>query len=149
MDKWSYTLFEEKMGKKTSYGFIVGRTLGGKSTLAKAIARNLGINVLDMKASTETVRGELGTEDGPFEGDVPIEKVEANVMDQIDRKLAVNPKAKFIFDGYTHPNHEAFLAFTEKKIGCPEFIICCDAKDASIKTRWQKANEDGEFNEEV
>jgi adenylate kinase len=76
MSEWDFNVFNEKLGNKTDFGIIVGRPLSGKSTLAQYMAKNLGYKVVDMKAITEKVKGMLGTEDEPFEGEVPIAKVE-------------------------------------------------------------------------
>lgn len=43
------------------------------------MASKLGYTVIDMKAIAEKVKGKLGTEDEPFEGEVPIAAVEKEI----------------------------------------------------------------------
>jgi len=79
MSEWDFSIFNEKLGNKTDYGVILGRQLAGKSTLSKYMSEKLDYTLLDMKATREEVKKSMGTEEEPFEGDVPIEKTEAAV----------------------------------------------------------------------
>lgn len=44
----------------------------------------------------------MGTEDEPFEGDVPMDKVEAKIVEVINANKTKGQRTKFLFDGYTH-----------------------------------------------
>jgi hypothetical protein len=112
MDHWSKQLFDEKLGNKTSYGFIVGRTTSGKSFLSGQMKNILGYEVISMVDLTDTVKKSMGDDDNPYEGEVPIDKVEAAVLKQIETTKATTIKPKFVFDGYTHAKHDDFWAFT-------------------------------------
>lgn len=147
MDHWSKQLFDEKLGNKTSYGFIVGRHLAGKSFLAGNMKTLLGFEVISMADLTEAVRKTMGDEDTPFEGEVPIEKVEEAVMKQIEDTKATSLKPKFVFDGYTHASHEAFWAFVQK-LGMPDFAVFLTIEDANIKNRIKVKKELDELTEE-
>lgn len=35
MSEWNYQVFDEKLGNKVQYGFMTGKSMGGKTTLAK------------------------------------------------------------------------------------------------------------------
>ena len=50
MSEWNYKTFEEKLGKKVNYGFILGKSLSGKTTVSKFMAEKLGYTFIDMKA---------------------------------------------------------------------------------------------------
>ena len=76
MNAWDYTVFNEKLGNKTDYGIVMGRAHAGKTTLAKYMVESLDFTLVDMKAIREDVKKSLGTEEEPFEGDVPIAKTE-------------------------------------------------------------------------
>jgi adenylate kinase family enzyme len=76
MSSWDYSVFNEKLGNKTDYGIIMGRAHAGKTTLAKYMVQSLDFTLVDMKAIREEVKKSLGTEEEPFEGDVPIAKTE-------------------------------------------------------------------------
>lgn len=80
MDHWSKQLFDEKLGNKTSYGFIVGRQTSGKSFLTGQMKSLLGYEVISMVDLTESVKKSMGDDDNPYEGEVPIDKVEAAVL---------------------------------------------------------------------
>lgn len=71
MTKWDSHTFEEHLGLNVEWGVVSGRVLSGKSTVATAIAGYARGKVLDMRKIAEICKGRLGTEDEPFEGDVP------------------------------------------------------------------------------
>jgi adenylate kinase family enzyme len=144
MNEWSKQLFEEKLGNKVEYGVIVGKSLSGKTTIANKLSSMLGSTILDMKKITDKVRTQLGTDDEPFEGEVPIAKVEEYIAKTIQ---AAGPGSKFLFDSYTHPTDEGFLAFISK-FGSPSFVIILTADEQFIKERWMKRNEVEDFPED-
>lgn len=147
MSEWSYQLFDEKLGNKVEYGVIVGKSLSGKTTIANKLAEMFGTTILDMKAITGDVKSKLGTEEEPFEGEVPIAKVEEEICRIIEASKSSPTRQKFLFDGYTHAKDADFLAFV-KKFGSPDFIIFLTADDKLIKERWMKKNETEEIPEE-
>ena len=104
MNEWDFNVFQENLGNKVVYGAILGRPFSGKSTLAQYMATKLGYVVIDMKAIAEKVKLSLGTEDEPFEGEVPMADVEKNIVGLINGSKS----AKFIFDGFTHKNFAEF-----------------------------------------
>ncbi len=53
-----------------------------------------------MKLISEKVKSKLGTEEEPFEGEVPVKEVEKEIKKLIDE--GSKSKVKFIFDGYSH-----------------------------------------------
>ena len=40
MSEWNFKTFEEKLGKKINYGFILGKSLSGKTTVSKLCELN-------------------------------------------------------------------------------------------------------------
>lgn len=79
---------------------------------------------IDMKIISEKVKSRLGTEEEPFEGEVPIKEVEKEISKIIEE--GSKTKTKYIFDGFTHKNHQDFLAFIGI-FGVPEFLISLGA----------------------
>lgn len=55
MNEWSHQLFEEKLGNKVQFGIIVGKSLSGKTTIAKKLESSLGYRILDMGAIKEQI----------------------------------------------------------------------------------------------
>lgn len=104
----------------------------------------MGYAIIDMKAESDKIKESLGTEDAPFEGEVPLDKIEDGILEKIKSGKS---NAKFIFDDYVHPTEEQFLTFVDR-IGVPDFILFLTAKEDTIKARYQKKNELEEVNEE-
>lgn len=90
------------MGQKVQFGFMVGKPLSGKTTLANIMHKNHGFTIIDMKDITQKLKDAKGTEDGPFEGDIPLDEVETAIMKQVTDGAG----QKFIFDDYIHPTEE-------------------------------------------
>lgn len=105
------------------------------------------MTVLDLKAIGERIKASLGTEDEPFEGEVPMDKVEEDVMNKIHETRAANSKAKFVFDGITHKEAADFINFINK-IGVPDFILYLETEEKAIKQRFCAKNEVDEVGEE-
>ncbi len=98
-----------------------------------------------MKLISEKVKSKLGTEEEPFEGEVPVKEVEKEIKKLIDE--GSKSKVKFIFDGYSHKSHKEFIEFT-KQFGVPEFLISMGAPFQTIKERLCRKNEVDDIGEE-
>lgn len=75
------------------------------------MGKELGYTVLDMKAISDQVKSKMGTEEEPFEGEVPLSKVEEEIVRQIEAGKSAVPRKKFVFRGFTHKNVQDFLKF--------------------------------------
>lgn len=74
----------------------------------------MDFKIIDMKAISEVVREGMKNEDGePFEGDVPVSSVEAEVKSYIDKEQAKPGKSKFLFDGFVHKTPDESIDFLE------------------------------------
>lgn len=101
-----------------------------------------------MKAFSEKIRARLSTEDEPFEGDVPVKDVEADVMSFItETKAAASGRCKFVFDGFIHSSAEKFINFTTC-LGLPKFFMKLTASEKTLSARWCAKNETDEIGEE-
>jgi predicted kinase len=78
MNEWSYQLFDEKLGNKTQFGVMAGKSLSGKTTIAKKLESSLGYKILDMGAITSSVQARM-TPEGEDPVAVPISEVEKEV----------------------------------------------------------------------
>lgn len=63
------------------------------------------MKIIDWKAIEEQVKKTLGTEEEPFEGKVPLNKVEDAVLSLIH----ANPTCQYVFDSF--PLHESASDF--------------------------------------
>jgi len=76
MNQWSSQLFQEKLGNKVEYGVACGQPNSGIVDLVKLMVENQGYTVLDMAKCQEQLKASMGTEEEPFEGEVPVANVE-------------------------------------------------------------------------
>lgn len=84
MTEWDLGVFQEHLGLKVEWGFVTGRSLSGKTTVAELISASARGKILDMNKISEKCRERLGTEDEPFEDPVPIEEVEKDTLQIIE-----------------------------------------------------------------
>lgn len=126
----------------------MGRAHAGKTTLAKYMVDNIDYTLVDFKAIRDEVKKSLGTEEEPFEGDVPIEKSEAAI-----KAFVAKSKGKLVFDGIIHADGVQYVAFLEN-FGLPNFVLNLtagkteDEDQLEIQARWSKLNDDGDCGEE-
>jgi len=125
------------MEGKINFGFMTGKSLAGKTELCKIMGSKLGFTVIDMKVIEGKLREEMGGEDGPFEGKVPMAKIEGDIVKMI---RANRKTGKFVFDDYMHETEDEFLKFIEQ-FGQPDFALFITADESKIKERWMKKNE--------
>lgn len=64
-----------------------------------------------MKQIEGKVKAKMGTDDEPFEGEVPIAKVEDEITNIINASKNTGSNPRFLFDNYTHTTDAAFLKF--------------------------------------
>ena len=106
---------------------------------------NLHYEIIDMKAEVEKLRVLKGNDGEPFEGEIPLHEVEQVIAKRINE---ATPNTRFIFDDFTHKNEDDFMAFAEKLLGVPNFVMFMTAKEDTIKARFMKKNEVEELSEE-
>jgi dephospho-CoA kinase len=83
MSEWNFQLFNEKLGNKIEFGVLIGKSLSGKSVVAKLLQDTQSYTILDMKQIADGVKAGLGSEEEPFEGEVPVADVEKAVTEKI------------------------------------------------------------------
>lgn len=97
-----------------------------------------------MTQVAEDLKKTMGTEEEPFEGEVPLADVEAEIMKQV--KAA--PQSCFIFDSWLHKSCEEFLKWACHCFGVPSFAVHCNCDRKHAEERFKKANETEEINED-
>jgi len=83
MIEWDANTFEGHLGKKVSWGMFTGRSFSGKKTLATELSTIIMGKQVSMAQIAEELKKKMGTEEEPFEGDVPLDKVEAAICDMV------------------------------------------------------------------
>lgn len=105
MNEWSAENFEEVMGRKVLYGIILGEKCSGKTTVANYMGEKIDYKVINNQVIEAEVRKSKATEEGEFEGEIPLDEVEAAIV----AKIKANPKDRYVFDDYSQPEDERFI----------------------------------------
>lgn len=86
--------------------------------------------LVNMKAMEEEIKKSMGTEEEPYEGDVPLEKVEAGVIEMVAADKNAGKKICYLFDTWIHKASADFFNFANKEFGLPSFVahVTCDKK---------------------
>lgn len=149
MSEWDSECFDKHMGQSIDWCFVVGKNMSGKTALATALAPMIRGKVISMAAHSEAAKKKLGTEEEPFEGDVPSEKVEECVLEEVNCDRSKGERWCYIFDGFTHKTATEFLAFANKEFGACKMYINANASNAEIVKRFKVKNEiEGDLGEE-
>ena len=126
MRSWDESTFNEHLGNKTDWGIVTGQSLSGKSLVAKIVADSNNGKVLDLAAIAESIRPSLASEEGdPFEGPIPADKVEAEILSIIARDKNAGENFFYLVDGQHHETVDQAAAFLLSNLGTPASIITC------------------------
>jgi hypothetical protein len=71
----------------------------------------------------EECKRKLGTEEEPFEGEVPLEEVEKETISIVRRDKESSQQYTYIFDGYMQKNADAFVHWFSSEFGSPSFHL--------------------------
>lgn len=148
MNEWSFQLFNEKLGNKVEFGLISGKPLSGKTLASELLEKNHGFKVFDMDKIEEGLKATLGTEDEPFDGDVPLAEIEKQIVKTISDAKNAGGRSKFVFKEFKHETEDKFMKFIEQ-FGVPDFALFMTCEERSIKERWMKKNEAEDVPEET
>ena len=75
----------------------------------------------------------MGTEEEPYEGKVPLAKVEEAVLRLIEKDKRSGNKVQYIFDSFPlHPTAEDFYKFTSEQLKCPSPDFIFDLRDSGV-----------------
>lgn len=59
-----------------AWGLLTGRSYSGKKTLAGALGNIINAKLINMSEVQAELKKKMGTEEEPYEGEVPLNKVE-------------------------------------------------------------------------
>lgn len=82
--------------------------MSGKTTLSKVLNEKLNFKIISMKEISLELKKKMGTDEEPFEGEVPIANVEKEILSILKSNES---NTRFIFDDYTHKTEQAFFDF--------------------------------------
>lgn len=106
MKNWDESSFNKLLGNDVNYGVILGRQLAGKTLVSNHVSQLVGGKIISLTGIAESVKKTLGSEEEPFEGEVPSVKVFEAVLDLIHADRANNKKFTYIFDGFPYSKAE-------------------------------------------
>jgi hypothetical protein len=106
MKSWDYSTFQGFLGQRVDWILVTGNEYSGKDMVAVELGSIMKSKVVNMLKMSEEVKKSLGTEDEPFEGDVPISKVEQAIYQMIEADRVKKDKYVYIFDGFMHETVE-------------------------------------------
>jgi adenylate kinase family enzyme len=126
LGRWEDEVFQDIYKNDVDLIVIVGGPLQGKTTLAQQVSKVSGYKLVDWKSIEEAVRAKLtGPEGEPFEGKVPLSKIEEAVGGLMKAEQKTGGRAQFIFDSYPHDSPDAFASFLKSYfgVGWPEIVF--------------------------
>ena len=148
MNEWSFQLFNEKLGNKVEFGVVSGKPGSGKTQACTILEKQHGFTAINMQTISDQCKATLGTEDEPFEGDVPLADVEKAICKMINDAKSAGGRCKFVFDSFLHATEEEFMTFVGQ-FGCPNFILFLTCDEKTVGERWCKKNEAEDVPEDV
>lgn len=96
----------------------------------------------------ELARKKLGTEDEPFEDDVPPEKITEEILSLIIGETKAGKKHTYVIDGINKDDINQMVKL-QNELGAPSSIISLECDKESISNRLKKKLEiDDELGEE-
>jgi len=75
MKEWDTNTFASILGNKVDWLLVTGREYSGRGMVVAELASMIRSKVVDMNKIAEETKKKMGTEEEPFEGDVPMAKV--------------------------------------------------------------------------
>jgi len=149
MNEWDASTFDGHLGNKVAWGMFTGRSFSGKKTVAAELQKSIKSKLVNMADLAAELKKTMGTEEEPFEGDVPLEKVEDAICQLVHSDRAAHNKFTYLFESWMHKTATDFIGFITHEFGNPTFVIntTCDKKTA--EERYKKKNETEEIPEDA
>ena len=138
MQQWEESAFNKFLGNEISYAVVAGGPFSGKTTISNSLSNLVSGKVINFETLTLQVKKSMGTEEEPFEGEVPKEKVYDAILKQIGNDRQKNLKYTYIFDGI--PN-ATFYQFATEQLGQPDYFVTCQCEKKVIEGRYKVKNE--------
>jgi dephospho-CoA kinase len=149
MQEWDASTFEDHLGKKVAWGMFTGRSFSGKKTVAAELCNAIKSKLVNMSDIAADLKKTMGSEEEPFDGEVPLEKVESAICAMIAADRAAKQKFTYLFESWMQKTATDFIHFMSEHYGQPTFVVSttCDRKTA--EERYKKKNETEEVTEDA
>lgn len=149
MSAWDVNTFEDALGKKVQWGIVYGRPHSGAKECAETLKGIVRGKIISMKQISDDVRKSMATEDGEYEGDIPIESIEDGILSLVSSDRFNNEKYCYLFAEWEHKTVTDFMNKIGGEFGLPSFCIHCVADKKTIEDRYKKANEADDIGEDA
>lgn len=130
---------------KVDWALVLGQPLSGKTTLANTLRKTLGgpsrVTLIDHKEIEASIKSTLGTSEEPFEGKVPLLKVEEAIAATIAKDKKAGKRQLYVFDSFPgQANATEFARFCRERLRCPpDFVVTTSVPEQNIlMTRYKK-----------
>ena len=109
----------------------------GKTTLTQTLKKNLvgqKIAIVDWKEHEAQIKATLGTPEEPFDGKVPLGKIEDSIVATIKQDKKAGKRVTYVFDCFPgHPTSTEFAKFVREKLNSPpDHIISCYVPESQV-----------------
>ena len=114
---------------KVDWALVLGQPLSGKTTLAQNVRKTLGgparVTLIDHREIEQGIKATLGTPEEPFEGKVPLMKVEEAIANIISKDKKAGKRQLYVFDSFPgQANATEFARFCRERLRCPpDFVL--------------------------
>lgn len=121
---------------KIDWCLVMGAPLTGKTTLAATLRKALGgagrVTLVDFKELEAQIKATMGTPEEPFEGKVPLIKVEEAIVAMIQKDKKAGKRLTYLFDSFPgQPNATEFARFVRERMKCPpDYIVTCQVDNS-------------------
>ncbi len=128
-------LFDEV---KIDWCLILGQPYSGKTTLGSTLRKALGgpsrVTVVNPSEIEASIKSTLGTAEEPFEGKVPLNKIEDAIANKIKADKKAGKRLTYVFDSFPgQTSATEFARFARDKLGCPpDFIIQSQVSEPAV-----------------
>lgn len=145
--EFSGSQIEEILQSKPKCVLVYGRPLSGQSTISNLMATHLGYKVLNYKNYEEKVKKSKGTDEEPFEGEVPVDEVYEVMKNLMLSMHQTGTKDVFVIDGSYYKDIQQTIATISSSCDV-DSIIQTFCEKQTIVARLKKKLEVEELSEE-
>jgi adenylate kinase family enzyme len=123
---------------KVDWALVTGAPLSGKTTLTNTLRKALGgpsrVTIMDHKEVEAQIKSTLGSAEEPFEGKVPLLKVEEAIAAQIAKDKKAGKRQLYVFDNFPgQANATEFARFCRERLKCPpDFVVSTSVPEQTL-----------------
>jgi len=129
IDQPNLEFLDRFITKPVKYGFVMGPSSSGRTTVAKHIANKFGYTLIEWEPTISMLKEKLGTPEEPLD-EVPYTKVVEYFRDRIN---AANSQETLLFDGFPYDLKQ--LNDWVTRVAPPTFIVHLSVEKDALTRR--------------